>query len=766
MLMTADTVGGVLDVRARAGARCSPRTASRCTLATMGPPLQRRAARARSRRCRAVRAARERLALEWMDEPWDDVARAGDWLLALEAQLQPDVVHLNHFAHGALPFAAPDGGGRALVRAVVVAGGARRRRAGRVGPRIATRVRRGARRRDAVVAPTAAMLAVARRASYGVRRARPWCCPTGATRGRFAPGPQGAASCSPPAACGTRPRTSPRSRRSRRACRWPVRVAGATARPAGRRARRAAGGVQRARRARARRRSPRGWRAPRSTRCRRATSRSACRALEAALCGCALVLGDIPSLREVWGDAALFVAPDDHDGPARRAAPPDRRPGAARHARRARPGARGLRFTPDAHGARPTSTPTRRLGRAAVRPRQPTEAAACASSCSATRWCPTGTTATRTSCAASCSELLARGHDVRRVRAARRVEPDATWSPTTGERPLDDFRARLPAAAQPRATTRRRCDLDARARRRRPGARPRVERARARAAHRPAPARRRRATGCCSTTPTTAASPSRDSMAAYDLRHYDGVLAFGDVIRDLYLRAGLGRARLDLARGRRHARVPPAARRGRARATWCGSATGATTSAPRSCTSSCSTRCASSACARACTACATRSTRCARSPTPGIEYGGWLPNYDAPEVFARYRRHGARAAAAVRGGAAGHPDDPRRSRRWPAASRWCRAPWDDAEGLFTPGEDFLVARDGARDARAPARRAARAARWPRAGRARAARRSSRATPARTASTSCWTSTPSSEQAVPPRPNAASVRTSNTPENAA
>jgi glycosyltransferase involved in cell wall biosynthesis len=33
--------------------------------------------------------------------------------------------------------------------------------------------------------------------------------------------------------------------------------------------------------------------------------------LEAALGGCALVLGDIPSLREVWGDDALFVAPDD-----------------------------------------------------------------------------------------------------------------------------------------------------------------------------------------------------------------------------------------------------------------------------------------------------------------------------------------------------------------------------------------------------------------------------------------------------------------------
>lgn len=36
--------------------------------------------------------------------------------------------------------------------------------------------------------------------------------------------------------------------------------------------------------------------------------------LEAAQAGCALVLGDIPSLRELWGDAAWFVAPGDADG--------------------------------------------------------------------------------------------------------------------------------------------------------------------------------------------------------------------------------------------------------------------------------------------------------------------------------------------------------------------------------------------------------------------------------------------------------------------
>jgi glycosyltransferase involved in cell wall biosynthesis len=35
--------------------------------------------------------------------------------------------------------------------------------------------------------------------------------------------------------------------------------------------------------------------------------------LEAALAGCALVLGDIPSLRETWRNRAVFVPPDDPD---------------------------------------------------------------------------------------------------------------------------------------------------------------------------------------------------------------------------------------------------------------------------------------------------------------------------------------------------------------------------------------------------------------------------------------------------------------------
>jgi glycogen synthase len=39
--------------------------------------------------------------------------------------------------------------------------------------------------------------------------------------------------------------------------------------------------------------------------------------LEAAQAGCALVLSDIPTFRELWDGAALFVRPGDPDGIAR-----------------------------------------------------------------------------------------------------------------------------------------------------------------------------------------------------------------------------------------------------------------------------------------------------------------------------------------------------------------------------------------------------------------------------------------------------------------
>jgi spore maturation protein CgeB len=77
----------------------------------------------------------------------------------------------------------------------------------------------------------------------------------------------------------------------------------------------------------------------------------------------------------------------------------------------------------------------------------------------------------------------------------------------------------------------------------------------------------------------------------------------------------------------------------------------------------------------------------------GIEYGGWLPNYEAPQVFARYRLtvHVPRRPYVQQ-----LPGIPT-IRPFEALSCGIPlvcSPWDDAEHLFTPGEDYLIASDG------------------------------------------------------------------------
>ena len=125
--------------------------------------------------------------------------------------------------------------------------------------------------------------------------------------------------------------------------------------------------------------------------------------LEAAFAGCALVLGDIPSLREVWGDAACFVPPDDDTGAGGDAPAlirdPDRRHRLAGRARR-----RAFEYTParmangyvaayrsllEARGGWET-----RDGRAESGSTEGREEARAYCDVSTTRWSPTGTTAT------------------------------------------------------------------------------------------------------------------------------------------------------------------------------------------------------------------------------------------------------------------------------------------------------------------------------------------------------------------------------------
>lgn len=78
----------------------------------------------------------------------------------------------------------------------------------------------------------------------------------------------------------------------------------------------------------------------------------------------------------------------------------------------------------------------------------------------------------------------------------------------------------------------------------------------------------------------------------------------------------------------------------------------------------------------------------------GIEYGGWLPNYRVPEVLAGYR---VTVHIPRRPYASALPGIPT-IRVFEALA--CGIPlvsgsWNDSENLFTPGEDYLVARDGA-----------------------------------------------------------------------
>ena len=307
ILMTADTVGGVWTYALELARALHQNGNCEIALATMGRPLSPR----QWEEAHAVpnlRVHEGRFKLEWMDDPWDDVRRAGDWLLDLEARLRPDVVHLNGYAHGNLPFRAPVlcvGHSCVLSWWRAVKGedappewGAYRRA-----------VRQGLWSAHAVAAPTPAMLR-ALQTHYGPLPDA-FVVPNGRDPSLFSITDKepvilsagrlwdeaknvGALASAAPAL------PAP----------WAVHVAGEARHPEGGEA--APPNVHLL-----------GLLSPRALAGRLARASIyalparyepfGLSALEAALSGCALVLGDIPSLREVWGDAAVFVSPDDPD---------------------------------------------------------------------------------------------------------------------------------------------------------------------------------------------------------------------------------------------------------------------------------------------------------------------------------------------------------------------------------------------------------------------------------------------------------------------
>lgn len=77
----------------------------------------------------------------------------------------------------------------------------------------------------------------------------------------------------------------------------------------------------------------------------------------------------------------------------------------------------------------------------------------------------------------------------------------------------------------------------------------------------------------------------------------------------------------------------------------------------------------------------------------GIEYGGWLPNYEVPRMFARF---GITVHVPRRPYATALPGIPtiRPFEALACGIPLISAPWEDTEGLFTPGRDYLVAKSG------------------------------------------------------------------------
>jgi glycosyltransferase involved in cell wall biosynthesis len=103
--MTADPVGGVWTYALELARSLEPHGIE-ITLATMGQPLSANQKRA-AKLIHNLHVAETTFRLEWMEEPWADVTAAGEWLLRLRDRVQPDIVHLNNYAHGALAWEVP-----------------------------------------------------------------------------------------------------------------------------------------------------------------------------------------------------------------------------------------------------------------------------------------------------------------------------------------------------------------------------------------------------------------------------------------------------------------------------------------------------------------------------------------------------------------------------------------------------------------------------------------------------------------------------------
>ncbi len=105
ILMTADAVGGVWQYSVDLVAGLAERGVH-VLVATMGP----RPSDQQKQQLLAIpraTVAESDYALEWMPNPWNDVDAAGTWLLDLASDFSASVIHLNGYSHANLAWAKP-----------------------------------------------------------------------------------------------------------------------------------------------------------------------------------------------------------------------------------------------------------------------------------------------------------------------------------------------------------------------------------------------------------------------------------------------------------------------------------------------------------------------------------------------------------------------------------------------------------------------------------------------------------------------------------
>jgi spore maturation protein CgeB len=182
-------------------------------------------------------------------------------------------------------------------------------------------------------------------------------------------------------------------------------------------------------------------------------------------------------------------------------------------------------------------------------------------------------------------------------------------------------------------------------------------------------------------------------IAGLELEHYDAILAFGETLRERYLRAGWGKQVFTWHEAADDALFHPMPEIERTRdLIWIGNWGDDERTA----------EIASFLVEPARQLKLTGTVRGVRYPesalgalkAAGLDYGGWIANADAPRAFAQHR---VTVHIPRRPYVQNLPGIPtiRMFEALACGIPLISAPWSDAEGLFRAGTDFLFARDGA-----------------------------------------------------------------------